>query len=80
MNVNLPYYITGDVVHAGDRVRYQETTATVAFVSDGENGEFSSGYSDYYGSEAGIMLVDDDGERTFLATPNEDLEFLRRKS
>jgi hypothetical protein len=80
MNVNLPYYITGGAVHAGDRVRYRETAATVAFVSDGESGEFAHGYSDDYGSEAGIMLVDDEGERTFLAEPNEYLEFLRRRS
>ena len=78
MHVNLPQYLAGGDIHAGDRVRYKENSATVAFVSDGENGEFSSGYADYYGSESGIMLRDDDGEHTFLPEPNEDLEFVSR--
>ena len=78
MNANLPQYVGGGDIHAGDRVRYHETAATVVFVSDGEGGEFASGYDDYYGSEEGIMLRDDDGEHTFLSEPNEDLEFVSR--
>jgi len=78
MNVDLPQYVTGQKVHAGDRVRYHSETATVAFVSDGEQGEFCSGYEDYYGQEAGIMLRSDDGELTFLAEPGDDLELLHR--
>jgi hypothetical protein len=79
MNANLPHYQTGGEVHAGDRVRYKGTAATVAFVSDGENGEFASGYTDYYGHEAGIMLRDDDGELTFVLEPDENLEFIRHQ-
>ncbi len=79
MQAELPYYLTGGKVHAGDRVRYKGTTATVVFVSDGEEGEFSAGYDDYHGHEAGIMLCDDDGSTTFIAEPTEDLEFVRRK-
>jgi hypothetical protein len=51
----------------------------VVFVSDGDEGEFSSGYEDYHGHEAGIMVCDDDGITTFVPEPNEDLEFVRRK-
>jgi hypothetical protein len=40
MNANLPHYLTGGAVHAGDRVRYKGTACTVVFVSDGEGGEF----------------------------------------
>jgi len=80
MNADLPHYATGEQVHAGDRVRYKGTTVTVAFVSDGEEGEFSSGYEDYHGHEAGIMLRDDDGELTFLPEPGEDLELVGHAS
>jgi hypothetical protein len=79
MQCELPYYLSGGHVHAGDRVRYKGSTATVAFVSDGEEGEFSPGYADYHGHEAGIMLCDDDGTMTFIPEPNEDLELVRRK-
>jgi hypothetical protein len=80
MNVDLPQYLTGEKVHAGDRVRYKGEVATVAFVSDGEQGEFSSGYEDYYGQEAGIMLHSDEGELTFLAEPGDDLELMHPAS
>jgi hypothetical protein len=80
MNVDLPHYLTGEEVHAGDRVRYKGEAATVAFVTDGEGGEFSGGYEDYFGEEAGIMLCDDAGELTFLVEPGDDLELIRRKS
>jgi hypothetical protein len=80
MNVDLPHYLTGENVHARDRVRYKGEAATVAFVSDGEGGEFSGGYEDYFGQEAGIMLCNDDGELTFLAEPGDDLELIRPTS
>ena len=51
----------------------------MAFVSDGEEGEFSAGYADYHGHEAGIMLCDDDGILTFVPEPDENLEFVRHK-
>ncbi len=79
MNANLPHYLTGGEVHAGDRVRYKGNAANVAFVSDGEEGEFSAGYEDYYGHEAGVMIVDDDGDLTFIGEPDENLEFVHRK-
>ncbi len=77
MDANLPHYLTGETVHAGDRIRYKGTSATVAFVSDGETGEFSGGYEEYLGHDAGIMLRDDDGEMTFITEPGEDLELVR---
>jgi hypothetical protein len=80
MNVDLPHYLTGEKVHAGDRVRYKGTAGNIAFVSDGEEGEFSGGYEDYFGQEAGIMFRDDDGELTFLAEPGDDLELIRSTS
>jgi hypothetical protein len=80
MNANLPHYLTGDEVHAGDRVRYKGTAATVAFVSDGEEGEFAAGYEEYFGYEPGLMIRDDDGEITFLVEPSEDLELIHHAS
>jgi hypothetical protein len=77
MNANSPHYLTGREVHAGDRVRYKGVSANVVFVSDGDSGEFAPGYEDYYGSDSGIMLCDDDGDLTFINQPNEDLEFMQ---
>lgn len=79
MNAASLFYMGGGEVHAGDRVRYRGNAANVVFVSDGDEGEFSPGYEDYHGHEAGIMLVDDDGEETFIPEPTEDLEFVHRK-
>ena len=76
----MPSYLTGQKVHAGDRVRYKGEAATVVFVTDGEGGEFSGGYEEYFGHEAGIMLHDDNGELNFLSEPGEDLELIRRAS
>ena len=49
-------YLTGEEVHAGDRVQYKGTFATVVFVNDGENEEFSPGYEDHAGSDRGHLL------------------------
>lgn len=72
-------YVNGTEVHAGDRVRYKGEAGSIVFVSDGESGEFLSGYVDYRGCDAGIMFCDDSGELTFLSELNENLELLRRK-
>jgi hypothetical protein len=76
MNENPALYSSGEEVHAGDRVRYQGTVATVVFVTDGDEGEFAPGYTDYQGHERGIMLCDDDGGLNFLSEANEELEFI----
>jgi len=79
MIVSHLHYLSGAEVHAGDRVRYQDEAGTVVFVSDGEGGEFLSGYMDHQGCEAGIMFCADDGQLTFLSEGHESLELLRRK-
>jgi len=71
-------YITGEEVHAGDRVRYKGSFSTVVFVSDGDNEEFSPGYQDYAGSERGVMICDDDGATSFIGYPDENLSFMDR--
>ncbi len=71
-------YTTGEEAHAGDRVRYQDTYATVVFVSDGENEECAPGYEDYSGSEAGIIIADDDGAVTSLGEPTDLVIFIER--
>lgn len=73
-------YITGEEVHAGDRVQYNTTYATVVFVSDGTNEEFEPGYAEYSGSDRGIIICDDDGEVTVLGDPDERLTFIDRGS
>lgn len=78
MDANILCYFDGSEVHAGDRVRYKGTAASVVFVSNGENGEFLPGYKDYCGYEPGIMLCDDDGELIFIFDPDEHLEFAHR--
>ena len=78
MNEGPFHYITGEAVHAGDRVQYKGTYARVVFVSDGENEEFSPGFEDYTGSERGLMLCDDDGGSFHVAEPDDLLSFLDR--
>jgi hypothetical protein len=73
------HYFSGIEVHVGDRVRYKGESGHIVFVSDGDGGEFLSGYLDYRGCEAGIMFCDDAGELTFVSELNENLEFLCRK-
>jgi hypothetical protein len=75
---SLMHYISGEEVHAGDRVQYQGNYATVVFVSDGANEEFAPGYEEYTGSDRGIMVCDDDGGTQFVGEPNERLSFLDR--
>ena len=79
MDAQLPHYLTGGEVHAGDRVRYKGSSARVLFVSDGDSGDFSPGYSDYRGHEAGIMRSGEEDALTFLREPDEDLEFVGRR-
>jgi hypothetical protein len=72
-------YTTGEEVHAGDRVQYRASFATVVFVSDGENCEYSRGYEDYAGSDRGLMVCDDDGTLDKLGEPDEQLVFVGRE-
>ncbi len=75
---NLLHYISGEEVHAGDRVQYRGTYANVVFVSNGDEEEFAPGYGDHTGSERGVLLCDDDGSTSFVAEPDEMLEFIDR--
>jgi len=72
------FYITGEEVHAGDRVQFGDTYATVAFAGDGTDQEFAPGYADYSGSERGILLCDDDGEVQSIGEPDDRLSFIDR--
>lgn len=72
------HYLSGEEVHAGDRVQYRGDYASVVFVSNGETEEFSPGYEDLTGSDRGIMIRDDDGQTTVIGEPNEYLSFLDR--
>ena len=78
MDVETLHYLSGEEVHAGDRVQYKGDFATVVFVSNGEGEEFAPGYEDYTGSERGIMLCDDDGAVSFIGDPDEMLSFVDR--
>lgn len=78
MEVELLHYLSGEAVHAGDRVQHKGDYATVVFVSDGDQEEFAPGYEEYTGSERGIMLCDDDGATTFIGEPDEYLSFIDR--
>lgn len=79
MDAQLPHYLTGGEVRAGDRVQYKDVPYRVVFVSDGDGGDFSPGYADYLGHEAGIMLRGEEDVLTFLPEPDEDLELVSRK-
>ncbi len=71
-------YLTGEEVHAGDRVQHNGNYATVVFVSNGETEEFSPGYEEYTGSDRGVMVCDDEGDTASLAEPDETLTFIDR--
>jgi hypothetical protein len=71
-------YMTGEEIHAGDRVQYKGTFATVVFVSDGEIEESTPGYDDYGGSGRGIVVCDDDGVTEAIGEPDELLSFVDR--
>ncbi len=72
------HYLTGEEVHAGDRIQYKGNYGTVVFVSNGENEEFWPGYEEYTGTDRGVMICDDDGGTEFLGDPSEMLSFLDR--
>ena len=72
------FYITGEEVHAGDRVQHCDIYATVVFAGDGTDEEISPGYEDYSGSERGIVLCDDDGDVRSLGEPDARLSFIDR--
>jgi len=78
MSTPLLQYITGEDVHAGDRIQYRNSYGTVVFVSDGENEEYSPGYEDNIGRDRGILIVDDDGASNFIGDPDEMLSLLGR--
>jgi hypothetical protein len=71
-------YLTGEEIHAGDRVQYSGTYATVVFVSDGDTEESSPGYEDYRGTSRSVVVCDDDGVTTVLGEPDERLYFVER--
>jgi hypothetical protein len=69
-------YFGGGPVRLGDRVRHHEGFATVVFISNGEREAYLSGYEDYSGYEAGVVICDDDGETTVLREEDPDLEMV----
>ena len=72
------HYSSGEEVHAGDRVQYDGTFATIVFVSDGESEEFQPGYEDYTGNSRGVVIKDDDGATAQIGEPDERLYFVDR--
>jgi len=71
-------YLTGEEIHAGDRVQYLGTYAIVVFVSDGDVEEFWPGYEDCTGSSRGVIVRDDDGTTSDIGEPDERLSFVDR--
>ncbi len=78
MDSDILVYLTGEEVHAGDRVQYRGTYATVILVSNGDTEDILPGYEDYSGSERGIIICDDDGVVSTIGEPSEDLSFIDR--
>jgi hypothetical protein len=72
------HYSSGEEVHAGDRVQYDGTFATIVFVSDGETEEFQPGFEDHSGADRGVVFQDDDGVTTQIGEPDERLYFVDR--
>jgi hypothetical protein len=72
------YYVSGEDVHAGDRVQHKGIYATVVYVSNGAAEEYLPGYEDHIGADRGIIISDDDGVITSLGDPDESLQFIDR--
>jgi hypothetical protein len=72
-------YLSGDPVHAGDRVQFRGIYATVVFVSDGTREEFEAGYEEYTGSDRGVLICDDDGSTETIGEPDEQLVLMDRR-
>ncbi len=75
---SLLFYLSGEEVHAGDRIQYNGGYGRVVFVSNGEDEEFAPGFEDYTGSDRGVMICDDDGGTKFVGEPDERLSFVDR--
>jgi hypothetical protein len=71
-------YTSGEEIHAGDRVQYRGTFATVVVVSDGESYELAVGYEDHAGADRSVIICDDDGSLTTLNEYDEQLIFVER--
>lgn len=78
MEDDLLRYITGEEIHASDRVQHNGVYANVVFVSSGTTEEYAPGYEDYIGSERGVVICDDDGQITVLGEPDDLLSFVDR--
>lgn len=78
MDSDLLHYITGEEIHAGDRVQRNGVFATVVFVSNGETEEFAPGYEDHSGTDRGVVLCDDDGAVESIGEPDDLLAFIDR--
>ena len=78
MDSDLMHYISGEEVHAGDRVQYRGSYATVVVVSNGEDQEFSPGYEDHSCCDRGILLCDDDWATNMIREADENLSFVDR--
>jgi hypothetical protein len=72
------HYLTGEEIHAADRVQYRGEYARVVFVSNGETEEFSPGYEAHTGADRGLILCDDDGSINSISDPDGMLTFLDR--
>ncbi len=78
MDAETLIYVSGEEVHAGDRVQHKGNYATVVFVSNGVSEEYMPGYEDHIGADRGIIISDDDGGTTTLGEPDESLQFIDR--
>jgi hypothetical protein len=78
MDATVLNYISGEEIHAGDRVQYKGNYATVVYVNAGGGEDYAPGYEDYIGSEPGVILCDDDGATNSIGIPDASLEFIDR--
>jgi hypothetical protein len=78
MHSKLLSYSSGQDVQLRDRVEYRGVFATVVFVTDGEDSEWSPGYEGYSGYDRGLVVRDDDGTLTSVQETDEQLVLARR--
>jgi hypothetical protein len=71
-------YFSGDVIHAGDVIRYGRVRGVIMFVNHSAEyiGEFNATDWSYLGP--GFMMRQENGAVVFLEKADDILEFIRR--
>jgi len=69
-------YLTGETIHAGDKVVFAGVPSVVVFVNDTK--EYLPGFEGWQHEDSGFMIQQPNGALIFLPEADEDLRFIAR--